>query len=236
MKNTILFTAFIFLLITSTGTAQPIERDELILIATFLMEHKQDIAEWEVIVKEKISNEKAHNLLKELKDSHLVTVTEDENVIKYVIGDTNKGEPFSVYYNVIIPKQRDHAEIVAVINGDYWDHTVLEKYRSYMQTNIAVFTQSSQLFTCLKTTDSGIMDISVLLDSLQNNFNLLHMSTQTDTVENSTHKKLIYGYTPLWETKIPIKNSPVNIQIVEKGAGPDQSNLTIGTPILVNEY
>ncbi|MGM8211401.1 YwmB family TATA-box binding protein [Virgibacillus sp. W0430] len=231
------FITSLIILFSSIGANQTPEQEELNYLASFILENNLDVAEWEVIYKDKRKVKTVQKLVRKIKDSHLVTVSENENTIKYVIEDRNKTETFNVQYSVLISKQAtSYAEVHAVISGTSWNNAVRDAYRSFSQTKNKFFTRTSQKFTCIKTKDSGIIEIGVLLTNLDDKLNLLHIATQTDTVEDSTHKNIIYGYTPLWEQKMLINSKPLNIQIVEKEADENQSNLTIGTPILVNEY
>lgn len=236
MKKIFGFMICVFFLFTSIGAAQTVEEDELIQLATVIEENNLAIENWEVMFKRKSSKKYTLSLLEQLKNSYLVTVTEDENKLKYVVNEKEKNNAFSVQYNVLITKQSNKSEIITVIKGSNWNRFIMEAYQSFVQTKNEMFTQTSQKYTCLETKDSGIIDVGLLLKNIKEQLNLSHIVTQTDTVEQSVHKNLLYGYTPLWDQKIWIDTKPMNVQIVEKAAGLNQSNLTIGTPILVNEY
>lgn len=237
MHKIILFQIVSLMIFTGAEELKQTNHDELIDLATLIENNLLEVDHWEVIWKERLANEEAQEIINKLQDRSLVTIKEDENVIKYLFEVFQKNDNVSLQFQLILPKQSNmRSEFIAVLKGDTWDSQIKELYNVQQKKINDLFTFSSDKYTCIKTKESVIIDIGVFLEKVENNLNLLHKSTQSDSVNISTHKKIIYGYTALWEQKLLIDDRPQNIQIVEKQVDKDRSILTIGTPILVNEY
>ncbi len=214
------------------------ERDEMIDLADFTVENELAIESWQVTFKEHIEKQKAEKIIRDFKDSNLVTMTEDDNVIKYLLRDVHKNQGFSVLYSVVVPKnQAFETEIIVVIEGSLWNEQIKEDYLAIKQSmKDNLFTNSLQSFACLTTKDNGIIKVDSFVQKIEEYFNLQHMMTQFDTIENSTHEKLIYGYTDIWNQHYFIEGAPMNLQIAVVMDEEMNLNYTIGTPILIHEY
>lgn len=232
------FISLLFLCITSEAAADHMQSDEMMELASVVTDGDVSIDNWQVTLKENMDKTEIHDILIELKNRYLATVNEDENSIKYSFENVHHSSGISVIYNVIIPKDRMHdAELIAVMEGTHWNTSIEEDYQSILDTNVKqYFTKSAEVYACLTTDNGGIMNDEVYLNELMDRLSLQHMETQFDTVENSTHEKIIYGYTPLWDQKITIGETPMNLQIAVSESGDGDSTYTIGTPILINEY
>ncbi|WP_373893963.1 YwmB family TATA-box binding protein [Virgibacillus sp. CBA3643] len=232
------FISLLFLCMTSEAVAGYVESDEMMELASVVSDSDASIGEWEVTLKEKMDTAEIQDRLIELKNRHLVTFNEDGNSIKYSSESVHKTSGVSVSYNVIIPKEEmQDAELIAVIKGANWNTSIEENYQSIRDTVTAkYFTNSAEVFACLTTDNDGIMKSERFLAELTERLNLQHIETQFDTVENSTHEKIIYGYTPLWDQKITIGDTPMNVQIAKLESENGGPTYTIGTPILISEY
>ena len=237
MRKIILIQMVFLLFFTGTEELKLTKRDALIDLATLIENNSLEVDNWEVIWKERLARKEVPTIINKLKDRSLVTVKDNENVIKYLFETTQKKDNISLKFQLIIPKQTNvNPEFIAVFKGDSWDQQIMDIYKREEIKISDLFTYSSNKYTCIGTKENDIIEIRAFLDKMENNLNLLHRSTQFDTVNNSTHKKIIYGYTALWEQKFIINDRPQNVQIVEKHIDKDRSIVTIGTPILVNEY
>src|SRR5699024_90399 len=129
-----------------------------------------------------------------------------------------------------------NAEIIAVISGENWDERIKKRYVSTINAlPEKMFTNQAHEFACLTTHTNGKMSSDDFLETYKQDLNIEQVSTQTDNVQHSTVKKIIYGYTPLWKQSINIENEALNVQIAVSG-NKGNTKLTIGTPILINEY
>jgi hypothetical protein len=212
--------------------------DEIVDLATIVMENDLAIDKWQVTMKEQTNRNKAHDLVDKLKNSYLVSTANDENIIKYSFSDVHKADDIVESYMVIIPKNTMYeAEVIAVIHGDVWDDSTEQKYDSAINSlPDYLFTKKAQRFSCLTAMNNGIMNSDVFLKILNEKLDVEHISTQTDSVKKSAVEKNMYGYTPLWDQKIKIMDKEVNVQVAMRESKNGDTKFTIGTPILITEY
>lgn len=237
MRKIMLISLLLLPLNTGTFSAQ-MEMDELTGIADYITEKNMAVNSWQVTVKEQIDGKKLRLIIKDLEAEHQTTFTEDENSINYLFSNRHKHENIVESYSIIIPKDDSQAIILTgVLKGEAWNDSVKDFYQLSMDKMLAgFFTKSAKRFACLTTEDDGIMGSDYFIGDFVKSFNLQQINTQFDTVKNSVHKKIIYGYTPLWNNKITIMGKPVNLQIAVKESETGNPIFTIGTPILINEY
>ncbi|MFC4558069.1 YwmB family TATA-box binding protein [Virgibacillus kekensis] len=239
MRKSLLI-AIIILISATNVSAGDGQNEEMSGIAELVNNSKLEIDGWQVTIKEQMSPDKAHDLMKKIKtkNSHLVTGTEDENTIKYTFRYVQKDSDFTEIYNVLIPKDKNYqAQFTAVLKGENWSNAVEKSY--FMRLNNlknSFFSEDSTKFACLTTSISDKIDTSSFFAEMEDSLNIDYSRTQIDNLENSTIKEIKYGYTPLWSNQFKIMGKPINLQIatIEKGNG--LVRLVIGTPILINEY
>ena len=230
----------LILLVTNHVAAQnnvP-EQDAMTRLADITIESNIEINKWQVTFKENMSKDRLLSLVERWKDSYLDTYSEDENVIKYIFRKVHKNTGIVEYYSMIIPKdKRYQPELIAVISGERWNGKIADKYLELQESiRQQYFTANATKFACLTTVSDDIMKGDRLVDLLEKKLQLLHITTQTDNVEESMNKKIIYGYTELWNQKYIILDKPVNVNIAITKTTNGETELTIGTPILIIEY
>ncbi|PAV31350.1 hypothetical protein CIL05_01475 [Virgibacillus profundi] len=237
MKKIVLIT-FLLLSITTDTIAEKTQVNEMTDIANYVLDNKMKVEGWQLTIKEQIDRQNVNSLIKEMKNSYLVTRNEDENSIKYSFSSTHKTESVVEFYNVIIPKEKIYdVELIGVLKGENWDDSIEENYNTRLKLMMnKFFTKSAKSFACLTTSDDGIMKADVFIYEFAENFNVQQLKTQIDTVKKSLHKKIIYGYIPLWNEKITIMDRPMNVQIAVTENEIGNQTYIIGTPILINEY
>lgn len=228
----------LLLFITTDTEIGSIQSDELNNLASAVSDSGLTIDEWEVTLKETMDRDQLKKIMDELKNSHIVTVTESEKSINYLFESTPKREGISESYNVIIPHDdMYHAELIAVVDGTNWNPSMKENYHVIVNSmKEKYFTDSAELFACLTTKNGDILESDSILNDLADRLSLQYMETQIDTINNSMHEKIIYGYTPLWSQKIMIEEIPMNVQIAVVENENGNHTYTIGTPMLINEY
>jgi hypothetical protein len=235
----IVFALILILLIPAAGTVEGAgETNELPVLAALLQDNDLTIENWQVTIKEKKSRSQLQNVINLLKDRYLVTTNADENAIKYRVEDSHKVEGITEVYEVIIPNDENFdGEMIAVIKGNEWEESAVHIYREKLyHITEQYFTSRAKRFACLETEDDDIMKSEHFLDDALEYLDLKYVSTQTDKITNNMNKKFLYGYTPLWGQEIPAMENPVNLQIAVKNIEKENSKITVGTPILINEY
>ncbi|WP_284138952.1 MULTISPECIES: YwmB family TATA-box binding protein [unclassified Virgibacillus] len=237
MRKVIIISVLIYLL-SNNVFASSIKKDELVQLASIITSEGDLIETWEITIKENAERSRIEQLLEDWKHKDSVLREEDENSIKYASRDIHKTSGIIVSYNAVLPKNKQYrASFSIVIKGSGWDPPTQSEYQKIkQQVTEQYFTEKREIFTCLTTKPNAIMDIGYLSDNLAKKLKLRHVSTQTDNLVKTMHKKIIYGYTPLWEERLIIHNKPMNVQIVTEIDKQGDVTFTIGTPILINEY
>ncbi|MGP4106149.1 YwmB family TATA-box binding protein [Virgibacillus sp. L01] len=239
MRNIVLM-SIILLLITTGAAASPKQQEEMTALAAMLADSKMEVGDWEVTIKEQMSKDKVKMILEKLeeKNSHKDTGEEDENSIKYSFGYIHKNAKITETYNIVIPKDDMYqAQFIVVIEGKAWNESIKRDYLNIVETiQNDFFSEDSTKFACLTTTFSGKLGSVYFIKQMKEKLHLQSITEQTDSVEDSMLKKVVYGYTPLWDQKITIMDKPMNLQFAFKENENGKTKLTIGTPILITEY
>ncbi|WHX26015.1 YwmB family TATA-box binding protein [Virgibacillus halodenitrificans] len=236
-KKVALISILLFFITTETIAKQAYE-DELTDIANTVLENNLTITSWQTTIKQKIDRKKIDDLILDLNNRYLVTRKETEKSLNYSFESTHKSSEINEQYNVVIPKDNMYSiEFIVVIKGTKWSHETQEKYvRKLKKISDRYFNQTSKKFACLTTSNDGIIKGDYFLKDLTKKLHIQHVHTQYDNMVNSVHKKILYGYTPLWSEKIVVKNTPMNVQVAVKQHEDGTQTYMIGTPILINEY
>lgn len=213
-------------------------QDEMTKLADITIQSDIEIDQWQVTFKETMEKDRLQSIINKLENSYLDSYSENENVIKYTFRNVHKNAGIVESYNIIIPKNSTYKpELISVISGQNWSQTVKDRYLEIQKSTFQqYFTENATKFACLTTVSSGIIKSDGLVDLLKEKLQLEHLTTQIDNVEKSTNKKMIYGYTPLWEQNFNILGKPVNVNIAITNTTNGETKLTVGTPILINEY
>lgn len=238
MRLLILSLFILVLILPSTNMAQVDNQDVLIQLANDFRENDVSISEWNVTFKEQISREHATHTIHKLEKDFTVTESDDENSKKYHVTNTHKATKSDVTYIVIVPKNAHYAsELIVSINGHKWDKSMSQAYYKQMESlRSEYFTKQSKTFACITGKVHGTISSVYFMDRIQEKYHINMLSKQTDSVENPVIKEIRYGYTPLWNEEITIDGNPINFQFVIKRATGDALEITVGTPILINEY
>ncbi|WP_163969511.1 YwmB family TATA-box binding protein [Oceanobacillus halotolerans] len=237
-KQLFLFITICFLFIPHLSLAQHPDRDELIDIATYTLAQGLGIDEWEVTIKEHIDREEVKETIDQLKNSYKASRKEDDNSIEYSFRDIRPSNELESFIKLIIPKEQQYkVELVAVVEGNTWNDSIEEDYES-TKNNILqqYFTASAKIFSCLTTTKHDIIDSVYFLKEFYSDFQFNEINRQNDSVTGSTYKQIISGHTPRWDNQIMLLEEPMNMELVVKKTHNQQEKITIGTPILINEY
>ncbi|SFB26618.1 TATA-box binding [Lentibacillus halodurans] len=236
-KLAIILSIYLFMMMSSGVLAK--QTDELTDIASIVTEDGVSVDSWQVTIKEEMNRDAIEHITNKLQDenSYKATRTEDEKAVKYSFERAHKKMNISEMYNVVIPKNAMYdAEFVAVLQGEHWNDSIADFYINRVEDIQATyFTTESTKFACLTADVDAKIEIAYFLNQLKQTLQLTNIQTQTDNVETSKVKKIVYGYTPLWEQEITMQK-PMNLQMVVQNGTHDSKRVTIGTPMLINEY
>lgn len=227
----------LILLLFSTKTSAYTEESELEQLASIVMDNQLDITSWQVVKKEEIKKNKLESVLETLTSKYAYNMEENKQIIKYTFNNNSEKE-MDLYYEIIILKDnQEKGQLAVTIKGTTLDEKTLLNYKNVAKhIKDSYFTSFVKEYTCLITNNNDIIKSVDFLNVLERQLELKHTFSQTDTVEQSSHEKIIYSYTPLWNQKIQVDEKLINIQIVITRTKNEQINFLIGTPILINEY
>ena len=235
MKKVILFIVFSIILSQETPI---MVGQELIDISHFVEENNMTVDTWSITMKEKIHSKAVlKNTVQQLSKQYDQAVSKDDHAHIYFYEGTHNEAQIDVSFKVVQSISEESGEIVAVISGQEWNGNILQNYLTMLQTiNENYFTEKSHVYTCLTIENGVIISSDNFLEKMIKNFNLSNVTTQIDKVSKKVHKKVIYGYTPIWDKKLMIKDEPMNLQVVIDGDDSEERKVIIGTPVLINEY
>ncbi|MFD1852168.1 YwmB family TATA-box binding protein [Oceanobacillus bengalensis] len=233
----IVLITIIMLFTANATTVQGSESHDIFQLAGFFEDADIEIGQWQVMIKEQKTITDIERILDELQDSYKGSRTEEETVIKYQFRDPQIDNNMSVLYNIVIPKDNlTYPELIVVFEGNNWGQEVKETYLMKESICMEFFTDSRKIFSWMNAMSSDIIIEGEFQQKLTNYFNLQQINTHFDNTPNSVSKKFVYGYTTHINEQIIIERTPINVQVAitknEKGI----TELTVGTPILINEY
>ncbi|GAA0289513.1 hypothetical protein GGQ92_002444 [Gracilibacillus halotolerans] len=133
---------------------------------------------------------------------------------------------------LVYTNDKDMYHVSYFISSEEYSNEMKKNADNYIKSvKNDVFSQNAQKFSCIFTNFDGIIDFDVLKKSAINRLNL---RTIEETRED--HFWTWSAHNPKWEHNIEINDEQMNIQIAVKHTENNQSNIIIGTPILISEY
>src|SRR5699024_10952069 len=105
-KTAIIFILLLFIPTAAKAITEEINNDELSTLASLAMDQDLAIDTWQVTIKENMKLEQLQNVINKLKEKYKLSITEDENAVKYTVRNAHKSEEISVLYKAIIPKDK----------------------------------------------------------------------------------------------------------------------------------
>ena len=121
------------------------------------------------------------------------------------------------------------------MEGNQWDRSVKHTYQQKLDEIVQnYFTDSKQKFSWLTFVDDDKIDSNVFLNEMVAQWNMENLQLQLDN--HLQNRKVLYGYTPVWQEYIRMQNDRVNMQIALHTDNQGTTTYTLGTPILINEY
>lgn len=213
--------------------------DELVELAHVAQDANLEIEEWIMTINEKVNQKRVNQILKKLKKENSNVVTTHSNETKqYVVHEADATHPISITYRLLVPDNKQQlSTFTAEIKGTTQKNFSTKKYRKVNDlVTRTYFSDNANRFACLITKSDDIIKGVVFEEKIKEKLNFTPVFTQTDTVLNSTHNKITYGYIKEWDNKIKLHNHMINVHIVLAGTTSNKQRIIIGTPILINEY
>lgn len=235
MRKVILFLIILFIPFQQPTSE---ERTALEIIAEAGNKEGLVLESWQINMDEKLNRKKFEQLLNKLEINYNVTMINEHDKLKYVIRENNPHSTFHHTFYAIVPKNnRDDVTLQLVISGQKWDEETKNNY--YMLTNLLkndydlIFGRN---FTCLKFAKDDIMRDGLIYENLWEHLQVSQINEHKDNINHSTYVAEYYGYSNLLPDGINVANEKVNFQMVVKESRGNNTQIIIGTPIVINEY
>ncbi|MFC4386522.1 YwmB family TATA-box binding protein [Gracilibacillus marinus] len=211
---------------SQTDVLQPI--DDMYEAIT---EQQFKLKKWQLMIRENRTILDIHSFIGKLEGYKIKESTNEQGVKKYIAEDTHKEIEVSESI-VIVAIDDKRYQIMYEISSSKYSKEVQKDYMEKInRTTNELFTDNAQYFSCIEALNDGIMDIVCLIKKLTKQLQIDTRNQLTD--ENFSTWT---GYTPKWEQTIVMDDYKQNAHIAVKNTEDNQTELIIGTPILVIEY
>ncbi len=207
------------------GTAEIEEMTEI------FEDQKLNLANYQTTIKEtrKISNIKSFE--EKIKGYQFNKVADASN--KKFQSDTHEAGGINETVLIVRTNKEKHIyQIIYTIESSEATTEGLDLYKKRTKTiTNDLFTKNAQKFACAEAWKSDMIDIVRFIKMLKLR---LEMTIIDETKESDFYTWT--GFTPKWNETLIQDTKEFNMQIaVREGVG-DRTTVTIGTPILINEY
>ncbi|UFT98934.1 YwmB family TATA-box binding protein [Radiobacillus kanasensis] len=194
------------------------------------------IQKWEVLMKESLSRVDYQQTLQMLQtelSSFAYSVEEEEKAIKYIWSNPHKAHQGTERFIMLVPKEQKHdIQMTYVVSGTDWKKSTNTYYSNIMDNMLnVVFSEKMSKYTCLTTLSSDKINSDYFFDILKEK---LKVQPLENMKENDF--EVLSGYTPHWNSSIPITDGPMNVQVAARTGLGGKTTITIGTPIITTEY
>ncbi|MFC7062241.1 YwmB family TATA-box binding protein [Halobacillus seohaensis] len=218
------------------GTAEGwSEVSPLIELAAFAEDEQLTVKQLNITLKESMKLENLKETEEKIK--HYLYNTEITKEItseatKYIYHDGHKNHDFVERFIVIIPTRESSSfDIVYTVTSEgrkSLSAQMMEQKADRIQTRI--FRENVTNYSFIKSEESGILNQVLFYQKFKQSFGI-------DTIEESIEENWTSrsGYTSRWAKAIELPSGAMNVQFATRNLG-NQTNITIGTPILTVEY
>lgn len=224
------FIVYIGMLILLQGTnISPLQYEELESIMKMADEMGMELDTWELIALDKISNEQKQEVIDWLETSS-ETIEEDENGISFNYLKAG-------YIRINIKLMHESNKVQIVFSGNDWNESEQATLRKiWMEFQQVIFTKNTNLYTCVKFNDNGIMIDGIYTTEIQEKLKVKPIFDQKDNLKDTAYEGDYYGYSPSWKSEINVNKEKINFQMAVKSHSQNEKEIIIGTPAILNEY
>lgn len=234
--RTVLFFIFLSLFFQYDQMTQPSFTNELTEMAQAVQKQNLNIYEWDITYRDKVNKSLVYKITETLKTKEK-DIQKYKDYVKYIFTEKDNQKEVTTVYNIVVPHKTEQADVTITVSGENLDgYNQINFIQEKIETVNKFLTNSPSIFTCLSAKDSGIIESGISTKNIMDELNVLHRLTQFDKHVESKYKKEIYGYQSNWNEQIIIDHSPINVQIVLERDKNKRNLITIGTPIILNEY
>src|SRR5699024_8154772 len=169
-----------------------------------------EVEAWNVIYKEKIQINSLHDIIEIVNKKGNVKRTETTQSIKYSLIHTQKKEHITETYEVVLSKKTQQDQATVSVEGIHSDAIRSEAFINTKHCRKRkMFTKAEKKYVCMKSNSNDIIDESKIIEKLNKTLHFEAKVTQNADITTNINKKLIYGYSPIWDSYFTIKGHTV---------------------------
>lgn len=214
-----------------------VKAEALNKIASFFEKYEANIKKIQLTYKETLPKSQLHAIIKEIDHLEYKKDRKDSNKVTFTRRDVHKSGEITETYSIVESPDGQSFTWIASFESTTWDENIATSVVAWKTKMDALHSGSNvQKFACLQAETSDTIDDSVFLENVRGYFDLEDDEIQTEKVNSETSRKVIYGYTDLWADELVIDGNPMNMQVAMTHNKHNGTKITIGTPILINEY
>lgn len=195
----------------------------------FTDEHGTNLVNWQITFRELVSIQDITSFIdKQMGKGFYISKKNDG---KYEL-NRQKKSGLNETLLLVYSNDRDNYQIIYSVSSDEISNEMKKIADNYIKTvKKDVFSKNVEKFSCIFTNFDGIIDFGVLKKSA---INRLDLRTIEETREDQFWTWTAHN--PNWDHHIEINEEQMNTQIAVKHTENNESNIIIGTPILISEY
>lgn len=232
----IMILAFVAI-ITSAWSAKQEQSRELLDMVTLANEINMDINGWSVTFKESLPKDEIYSIIEKIEQYGSLEKSTMQHGEKYFTKNAHKTAGLIESFIMIVPSNGDDAELIVELKGEHWDKNTYNQIQKRINGILkTLFTTNVKSFACLQASSNDMIDVGKFSTKLKRDFNIKSLTEQDENLKDDVNKKIYYGYIPKWSARMVIAEQEMNMQAVITNTNDGRSKLTIGTPILLNEY
>lgn len=224
-------------MVTAAWSEKQGQSQELLDMATLAEGMDMDIYGWSITLKESLPKDEIYSIIERIEQYAKLQKSTTQQSEKYFTRNAHKTAGLIESFIVIVPSNGDDAELIVELKGENWQKNTYNHIKNRKDEIIkTLFTTNVKSFACLQASSNAMMDVGAFSTNLKRDFNIKKMTEQDEIIKDDVNKKIYYGYIPMWPAGLVIAGKEMNMQAVITNTNDGRSKLTIGTPILLNEY
>jgi len=224
-------------MVTAAWSEKQDQSHELLDMATLAEGMNMDIYGWSITLKESLPKDEIYSIIEKIEQYAKLEKSITQQSDKYFTKNAHKTAGLIESFIMIVPSNGDDAELIVELKGENWEKRTYNQIKNRKAEIIKTFfTTNVKSFACLQASNNDMINVDVFSTKLKRDFNIKSLTEQDENLKDDVNKKIYYGYIPKWSARMVIAEQEMNMQAVITNTNDGRSKLTIGTPILLNEY
>lgn len=224
---------FVIAIILSIFTSNPATHTEISMMEEMyeLVDQRNlNLVNWQITIRESISIDDITSFIEKQTGKDFYISERANEKIKL-----NRQKNSRLNENLLLVSKNNGSryEVIYSVSAEDFNQEIKKVAEKYIKTvENDIFSTDAQKFSCIYTNFDGIIEISEFKEFAKNRLNL-------ETIDETREDKFWTwtAHHPNWDNGINTRDDErMNIQIAVKHTENEQSNVIIGTPILISEY